>query len=212
MMRPLPWVHVALFALAGIVCSQARGGAQEPGSAAWKQLQQNPKAWPVQVRLKVPVELVITKNGQKIGQIGAPADSMVQVLAVEDATLRVAVGSAQASIAPDQTDFADRLAAAAKPAPAATNVAPVATALTTTATPATPAPPAPMKPAQPPTASTANTSPLPPVSGPPMQFDFTAPPEDGYEIASYHFWSPAYSGQLRGLIIMTPGSMTMAGA
>jgi dienelactone hydrolase len=39
-----------------------------------------------------------------------------------------------------------------------------------------------------------------------MQFDYNAPPADGYSIADFHFWSPLYAQPLRGLIILTPGN------
>jgi dienelactone hydrolase len=199
-MRLLPLALVAFFALAESMLAPVRCGAQEPGSAAWKQLQQNPQAWPAQVKLKAAVQLVIMKNGRQIGAISAPADSMVQVIKVEDSTLRVGVGSAQASVAPDQTDFADRLARAAATASTSTNTAPTAATAPSSAS-ATNTPSASAS-----TASSAKTGPLPPVSGPPLQFDYKAPDGESYRIAEYHFWSPAYTQPLRGMIIMTPGS------
>jgi hypothetical protein len=197
-------VVVVLFALAEIICTEVRCTAQEPGSDAWKQLQQHPNTWPAQVKLKAPVQLIILRNGQQVGSVGAPADSMVQLLAVENSTLRVGVGSAQASIAPDQTDLAERLAIAAAPAPTRTNAAPVVA--TTLSSPPIPPPPVAVQRA-PAATPAASATPLPPVSGAPMEFDYTEPASDnGFTIAKFRFWMPAYTQPLRGLIIMTPGS------
>jgi hypothetical protein len=194
---------MALFALAEILCAQGHCAAQEPGSDAWKQLQQHPTTWPAQVRLKAAVQLIILRNGQQVGSIGAPADSMVQLLAVENSTLRVGVGSAQASIAPDQTDLAERLAVATAPSPPQTNAAPIVARTTSSLPIHPPPPPAPKAPAP---ALSASATPLPPVSGAPMEFDYTAPSsDDGFKIAKFHFWMPAYTQPLHGLIIMTPG-------
>jgi hypothetical protein len=188
---------VALFALAEIVLAPMNCCAQKPGSEAWKQLQQNPKTWPAQVKLKTAAQLVITNNGQPVGAVTAPADSMVKVIAVEDSTLRIGVGSAQASIAPGQTDFADRLAAAAA-ASTSTNTASAKTPAMGNPAQATAHPARPLTP--------PSTAALPPVSGAPVQFDYNAPDGEGYHIADYHFWSPSYTQPLRGMIIMTPGA------
>ena len=203
-MKHFSWTRMALFALVEIMCAQASCDAQEPGTAAWKQLQQHPASWPAEVRLKAPVQLVIMRNWQQVGAIGAPADSMVQLLTVEDAALRVGVGSAQASVNPDQTDFAQRIASAAT-APTTTNAAPIVTTLAPSVSAAQP-PPAPTNPPPSAPATTASTTPLSPVSGPPLQFDYDAPAGAGYDVAKYHFWSPAYTQPLRGMIIMTPGA------
>jgi hypothetical protein len=174
--------------------------AQEPGSAAWTQVQQSPTKWPAQVKLKKDEQLVILRDGQQVGAIGAPADSLVQLVSVEATTLRIAVGAAQASVAPDDTDFAERLAAAgAGAAPPSTSAVAVVTN-----TPATNAPPVVAPPA--PVAAAPNEASLPAVSGAPLQFDFEAPPGSAYKKAAFHFWSPAYAQPLRGLIIMTPGN------
>jgi len=161
-------------------------------------LQQHPNTWPAQVRLKKDEQLVILRDGQQVGTIGAPDDSMVQLLSVDATTLRVGVGAAQASIAPDDTDLAERLAAASAP--------PAAPAPAASATNAPPKPALPASPAPPVAATAPADASLPAVSGAPLQADFEAPPGDAYKKAAFHFWSPAYVQPLRGLIILTPGN------
>jgi hypothetical protein len=202
-------LRVAVFALAEFAALSGPACAQEPGSPAWQQLRQHPSTWPPQVTLKADVQLTITDStGRQIGSLGAPTGSVVQLLSVDPATLRIGVGAAQAAVPPESTDLAERLAArTAGPLPSP-NTAPE-TNLASFA-PAAPSPPAsapPAAPSPPPVAATLRDPASAPVlPGSPMQFDYEAGPSDGYDKAAFRFWSPPYAQPLRGLIIMTPGS------
>jgi dienelactone hydrolase len=200
-------LFVALFALAALGALRGPAGAQEPGSAAWETLRQHPSTWPAQLKLKADIKLTITDAaGRQVGALVAPADSMVQLLSVDATTLRVGVNAAQASIPPDQTDLAERLAAATPPPTTNTalatntNVPPV----TATNAAASSGPGAPTDAAPPPVASA--TEPAAPVlSAPPLEYDYDAAASPGYDRASFRFWSPPYTQPLRGLIVLTPG-------
>jgi hypothetical protein len=170
-----------------------------PIGSSLADLKQHPASWPAQLKLKADVRLVIMKNGAPVGAIIAPAESMVQLLGMDEKTLQIGVGSAQASVDPAQTDLWEQVAhavsvTAAKNAPASAAPTPAAPPAVAASPPAAPTP-TPVAP--PPAAVTASA---------PQLFDYEAPPGDGYAKAAFHFWSPAYDQPLRGIIIMVPGT------
>jgi hypothetical protein len=161
-------------------------------------LKQHPETWPAQVNVKADTQLTITRNGVPAGSVLAPAGSTVQLLGVDGTTVQIGVASAQASVDPDRTDLWERLAKA----PPAPTLAPTVATATPSPTPAAPASPTPTPTPAPVVAATAPAL----ASSTPLEFDYNAPPGEGYGTADFHFWSPAYQQPVRGLIIMVPGS------
>jgi hypothetical protein len=163
-------------------------------------LKQHPEKWPAQVALKDSVRLTIVSQGAEVGAIMSPAGSTVNLISVGDTTLQVGVGAARASIAPDQTDLADRIAPAVQTAAPASVPATTAAPLTPVAStpPPAPAPTAPVPPASPPASS-------PGENGAPLVLDVEIPPRDNFTKAAFRFWSPPYAQPLRGIIVMVPG-------
>ena len=157
------------------------------------ELSRHKEAWPAQVTLKSALSLSIFLNGQAVGATVAAAGTVVDLVAVGEQELTVALHGAQASVAPDRTDLAERLAAApavsSAPAPAS---APVSVPAPTAPAPASPPP-------SPPAAAPASGEPTP------LQFDFEATPQGNYTKAAYHFWCPAYDRPVRAVLSLTPG-------
>jgi pimeloyl-ACP methyl ester carboxylesterase len=168
------------------------------------ELVQHREQWPTQLTLKVSVQLNIVSpsSGKAVGSIVSPEGSMVNLVAVTDTALQVQVGSASASVMPEQTDLWARVAAltqksspvAASPPPASVPQ-PIPAAIVST--PKAPTPPAP------PSIPTI-TTPDAPVSGHPVQLDFEAS-GGGFTKAAFRFWSPAYTQPARGVIVLVPG-------
>lgn len=152
-------------------------------------LAQHSEKWPAQLTLKTDVHLSILSNGKVVGSIVAPEGSSVDLVAVTGTGLVVRVGSAEATVPPEQTDLWARLAAVPQSAP------PPAVPPTPVSPPPSPVPPTPA-PAPPP-----HEAPL----GPPVVLDDEVSPRDNFTKAAFRFWSPPYQQPIRGIIVIVPG-------
>jgi hypothetical protein len=193
-MRKKPLFLIGLFLGAGIFISSFGQDAAPPNLA---DLATHKSSWPAQLTLKVPVRLAIMSNGREAGAIVSPEGTVVDLVSVSATTLEIQVGSARASVTPDQTDLWERVAAlSAKTNAVATTPPP--------APPVVPPPaPAPVTPPSIPATTVASTTDA--TAGPPIHLDYEVNPQGNFTKAAYRFWSPAYNQPVRGVIVIVPG-------
>lgn len=196
-------VLLSLMSSAGILVSlpaeetPPSGVEKSPSNLA--DLMQDRNLWPSQLMLKVPVRLTIVSNGKEVGSIVSPEGSTVDLVSVSGTALEIKVGAADASVAADQTDLWERVAAASKKSNSGT-------ASPTPNPPASPVNPLPIPASPPPAPSPPPTTTASLASGPPLQLDYEVRPRDNFTKAAFRFWSPAYQQSIRGIIVLVPGS------
>ena len=202
-----------LLILAGMVQGQTpapiAATTPPPASAgSLSDLKQHPTNWPRQLTLKADVKLMIMSQGREVGSIVSPAGATVDLISVDDTAIQIGVGSARASVAPEQTDLWARVGP--PQAASVTTVFPTNAA----AAPASSAPPVATAPAGPPIATPpAGPQPMTPPPGRPaagdggavLAFDEEIPPRDNFTKAAFRFWSPTYAQPIRGVLILVPG-------